>query len=621
MAICNLFQKLTKDTGTFLQFSQYSEDLTRMLSGSNLYKVVPSKFVAANINYKTDNSDADWNTEFPKTLQNYFENGCAVLKEQIEWNPEYSRNLFWNYMFGQGYLSTQQSSDGYQYVPQIKYVSTIDLMSYEQWEGMGYNEIYCYISNDALPQNYGVSKLQGASVYECNDTYIQGFDESDSIALDGTLVPPTNYVYGRQWVMSFESDLQNQGVQTFPNTTDTNYFEINTIIVLYDIMVQDGDTMQTIYWDIPMGIYLPGTIANVKNDADLNETETQEEGTVHNFVTKYISNADIYGAGTSYGLRICSRFTPTPNNDTIQTVDIHVESDQNAALCRVLAGMSDLQTQMSEIVLDVYKENQASKELLAIFKNSRTNVPYIKEVNGIKTWFVNGRSLDATIDEISGTGVSECIPATKSEIQHTIDEYEITLTPSLSIEVSISQRLFEKTVPQTPTSTELFWQAYYRGAKSSVDSIDINGTMLAGDATRYSISDLAEDTTYTVKAIKGSLQASASVLVQFVFPTFVGYTTASPDEITEDIIKTGQKYLKSSWVSTYQLEPASQRTYIAYPQSFGEVGKIIDAKTQIDITPEFEKKGIQVNGEAYWCYIHKDLQSVSNLVIQLGYRI
>lgn len=621
MAICNLFQKLTKDTGTFLQFSQYSEDLTRMLSGSNLYKVVPSKFVAANINYKTDNSDADWNTEFPKTLQNYFENGCAVLKEQIEWNPEYSRNLFWNYMFDQGYLSMQQSSDGYQYVPQIKYVSTIDLMSYEQWEGMGYNEIYCYISNDALPQNYGVSKLQGASVYECNDTYIQGFDESDSIALDGTLTPPTNYVYGRQWIMSFESDLQNQGVQTFPNTIDTNYFEINTIIVLYDIMVQDGDTMQTIYRDVPMGIYLPGKIANAKNDADPNETEKQDEGTVHNYITKYISNADIYGAGTSYGLRICSRFTPTPNNDTIQTVDIHVESDQNAALCRVLAGMSDLQTQMSEIVLDVYKENQASKELLAIFKNSRTNVPYIKEVNGIKTWFVNGRSLDATIDEISGTGVSECIPATKAEIQHTIDEYEITLTPSLSIEVSISQRLFEKTVPQTPASTELFWQAYYRGAKSSVDSIDINGTMLAGDVTRYSISDLTEDTTYTVKAIKGSLQASASVLVQFVFPTFVGYTTASSDEITEDIIKTGQKYLKSSWVSTYQLEPASQRVYIAYPQSFGEVGKIIDAKTQIDITSEFEKKGTQVNGEAYWCYIHKDLQSVSNLVIQLGYRI
>lgn len=573
------------------------------------------------INYKTSELDLDRNTEFPRGLQNKFENGCACLKGKDFWTPELSRNLFWNFMFEQGYLTITQSTSGTQYVSQIKHVAPIDILSYEQFNGMGYNEIYCYLANDAQVYQYGVSQLQDPDIYEDTTGFIQGFSVNDNIALDGTIDNPTNYVYGRQWVMSFEDDLQNQGVQTTPDSSVTNYFTFNTIVVLYDVVVQEEGVMQTIYHDVPMGIYLTGTIANVKNDADPNETETQEEGTVHNFVTKYISNADIYGAGTSYGLRICSRFTPTPNNDTIQTVDIQIDSDSGASISMVMAGMADLQAQMSDMIKDVYSQSQSSKELLAIFKNSRTNVPYIKEVNGLKTWFVNGRSLEATIDEISGTGVSECIPATAAEIEQTIDNYEIELTPSLSIDVSVDKRLYEKTVPQTEATPELFWQAYYRGVKSSVDSIYVNDTQLAGDVVRYKTPAITQNTTYTVKAIKGDLQASSSVLIQFVLPTYIGYTTSEPNSVTEDEIKAGQKYLKSSWVNTYQFEPASQRIFIAYPQEFGEIGKITDAKAQIDITSDFEKVGIQVNGESYWCYVHKDLQSVLNFVIQLGYRV
>ena len=53
MAICNLFRTLSKETGTFMMFGQYADDLTKHHVQYHSYKVVPTKFAVLDINYST----------------------------------------------------------------------------------------------------------------------------------------------------------------------------------------------------------------------------------------------------------------------------------------------------------------------------------------------------------------------------------------------------------------------------------------------------------------------------------------------------------------------------------------------------------------------------------------
>ena len=100
MAICNLFNPLTDNTGNFLMFSQYMEDITRNYTDGDLWKVAPTGFVAMNIDYKSLKSDSDFirivlnngndtlNTGIPKYFQNCFENACAYARVNYpNWTP------------------------------------------------------------------------------------------------------------------------------------------------------------------------------------------------------------------------------------------------------------------------------------------------------------------------------------------------------------------------------------------------------------------------------------------------------------------------------------------------------------------------------------------------------
>ena len=99
MAVCNIFNNLTKSTGTFLMFSQYTEDLAKWQTESIYHKIVPSKFIALDINPGDYN-----NTSLPRLFQVRYENACACYKNESEfaWLPEYSKRLFWNTMFESG---------------------------------------------------------------------------------------------------------------------------------------------------------------------------------------------------------------------------------------------------------------------------------------------------------------------------------------------------------------------------------------------------------------------------------------------------------------------------------------------------------------------------------------
>ena len=391
MAICNLFNTLDKHTGNFMMFSQYVEDITRNYTESDNWKVVPSRFIALNIDYNKINKNVvsptgdDLNISIPKYFQNYFENACAygrthyadyASKTSVDiiyknWNPLISRNLFWNSMFDGGFL-TRSDYGKTKIVNEIKYWGDINLQSYDEHQGMGYNEIYCYIPVDGKKMN-----CQCISVIDNSENNIRIFDESNtSIFLEGHTDKQIEqyskkYYYNKDFELSVNDDIDN--------LLDSNdlYYDINTVIVLYDVLKKVNDTWQTVYSYIPMGMYLSGKFDN--------------NNQLSNITRKYVTTD--YGTGTSYGLRLCTRFTISPKDLILKETDITVNSNDYNTLGQLMTKMSECINKMLEITQTTNNTTQNIKDTMAIIKNNRTNVPYIKNINGNSWWFVNGKAI------------------------------------------------------------------------------------------------------------------------------------------------------------------------------------------------------------------------------------
>lgn len=376
MAICNVFKELTKSNGTFFTFSQYAEDLTKHQS-NNSYKVVPSKFICCDVDYSLFNNET-----LPNLLQNNFENGCSFLrsnifeltKNNVQWTPEISKTLFWNEIGSNLLFANDENS--------IVYYGDINIQSYSEKDNVGYNEIYCYVPNDAKKMIFDFElSNENQLLLEYGRDYICGYDSNDdgfnglldikqvyqnkNTNLESILLKDYKYQYNSKYIIDL-SESQNTG--------DT-LFKFNTVIVFYDIIVGDKEE----YTNIPLGMFVTGLISDGKMD---------------NEVTKYVSNEDIYGAGTSYGLRICNRFVVSPNGTEIR-YDTDISSGEDEmfpALAQVMSAMTDSQSKMDEVISNLHEYQDGIKEHLAQFKNSRVNIPYILYVNDIPYWFINGKN-------------------------------------------------------------------------------------------------------------------------------------------------------------------------------------------------------------------------------------
>lgn len=425
MAVCNLFRQLTKDTGSFLLFSQYTEDLTRSYVQHDSYRVIPSKFVAIDANYSNIKTEyrhpglSNPNEYVPTFFQNWFENGCTYLRSRAsnsvsiaegKWdpssfNPKTSSNIFWNLLVDSGLLTINSYddiiggskpegvSDPFDVISEIKYVGKIDIHSYEEKDGVGYNEVYCYIPNNATEVFHQVidetSQTNSKNVFRYNDPYIIGCD-SDTQNILGILPhnTPSPFDYSPTYLYNFVGNESNDPNGATLQSVDANAmralygqathntFTFNTIVVLYDVVSKDANgTPNILYKDIPMGIYITGLIDGT--------------GIPQNAVTKYTQARDAYNSGTSYGLRICTRFLSTPNATTINSVSLDV-ADQYAGFAQAMSKMSESQEQMNIIIQDAVAKTQDIKDHLAAFKNNKTNVPYIRQIGNEYVWFVNG---------------------------------------------------------------------------------------------------------------------------------------------------------------------------------------------------------------------------------------
>lgn len=516
MSFYNTFNELKSTTGTFLTFSQYMEDLTKWAVYNSEYRVVPSKFVTLLINA----SGYD-NSSLPDVL-NDFEKKCTDNRSRDNWTPSSSKSLFWDTL----------SNDSYPLIEAKNYVGDINIQSYNEHDGIGYSEIYCYIPNEAKENTYELD-----SNYDLNKI----------------------------------------------STTNNASFNINSIVVLYDIIDGAGEVLHR---NIPMGIYFTGKVQN---------------GTITNGITKFVTSDEIFGAGTSYGLRICSRFLVAPSSQLVLD-NIEVHSENNSDLSKVLSQISISQTKMDELINKRYEVDQNYKNLLSIFKNSRTNVPYIRNINGMNYWFVNGKMVSETA-VINNDNDCKC----------------------LDLDASINNNIISWLDHSSLYIKEIEWNLSKNGGQIGIDRMYINDEEIPVITTPMQISVERPETSiephiicYDLKAVVDSEEAYATTYVKFVWPSYLGLvknTSNTPSQIISE-----SRYQEYKYTNT-------NGSYICYeyPESFGELTSIKDSR-DIEYINDFVKTSItktfKVNSNTYtvpyFRYIDKHPANVTNYTLKFS---
>lgn len=398
MGKCNLLKPLSSNNGNFFMFSQYSEDLTIEYTQKDTARVVPSKFISLNLNTNGLNDNT-----ISEIFQNYYENHCCYWRGKEGYEKSYSWELLLQTLENFNMISVQNGTS-----PNIKYIGNINIYSNQEVDGMSYNEIYCYIPNDAKEQCWTLiqntlSTIEGDGIPD----YIQGFNVNDlqdsstdkyynglSLTTTKLRIPDTN-----NYIKNFQ--LHNNHLLDFNNhiDTDSEQFEINTIIVLYDI--KNGDKI--VHSNLPMGIYFTGKINN---------------GVINNPITKYVSNAEIYDQGTSYGLRICTRYLSSVNIETLQEnikVDVTSDGIYPENVTTLLSKLNESQLLMTQALNKTVENAENLKNHYNLFKTSKTNVPYIQNINGVPYWFINGKNTEVQVLDASQINI-EVNPILNNEL-------------------------------------------------------------------------------------------------------------------------------------------------------------------------------------------------------------
>ena len=393
MARCNLFRKLENPTGEFLMFSQFAEDIARQAPDGVQYRVSPSRFAVFDINYPSTITGTTINTRaesIPVLWQSYYENSIALVKERIgdSWKPSLANELLWQFMIGSGWIT--KSTSGEVTYTELKYVGDIPFYNNRDEDDVVYNEIYCHIPVSASARTYTLKTQTTEQGYDPNYFYTgastdiigwnsstyhgitggltrQGYDSVNGYTLFGNIKVPK---------VLYKDDASDNSADTTSDytTNEDTYFEFNTILIFYDIWdIADAANPVCLYKNIPLGVYLLGI----------------EDDEIVNF-RKIVSNDDAFGQGSSFGVRIMTRFSPCPNSSSYMS-EVSTDTD-GASLSFMMGQMGDLIADLRSSMSTTTSLSESMKDHLAYFKNYRTNVPYIRLVGDNATWFVNGRN-------------------------------------------------------------------------------------------------------------------------------------------------------------------------------------------------------------------------------------
>lgn len=446
MAQCNLFRPMKPNRSNFYLFSQYGDDLTKEYTQKDFYRVVPSRFAAMNLTLNTVKRDDEQYKGFIETvlndeqintnsnvssfenivkqktgeqighylvlmLQNYYENRCAFLRhkyasEHVDWTPDDATAAFWDTLKKYNLIHTGNGVNDSSNVAEIYYCGDINIYANDASDdGLNYNEIFCVIPSNVQRTTYRLkrwTKEISARSFPYNTENVNSQNE----AMLFGFTDDTRIDFGLEYELNVEgirfTDIENQLLtynvdgymldrnddDTFIATVDTNNtkFTFNSIVVFYDIIDKENNVK---YHNVPMGIYFCGMPENVVEYDDKGFEKIKFA--FQNEITHYYNNEDIYNNGTSYTLRICTRYLTTQNATMFSGVEVAMDNNY-ASYSSVMQTMGD--------TIDIVKQYMHSnnsmyadlRSHLAQFKNHMTNVPYIREASdGTKHWFVNGR--------------------------------------------------------------------------------------------------------------------------------------------------------------------------------------------------------------------------------------
>lgn len=423
---CSLLKPVDNLTGTFFLFSQYTQDLTKQYSNPNGYRCIPSKYIALNLEYSdiinscksTDIETTEDNVskKLGEIFQNYFENACTFLRGVYgnEWNPVYTRTLLFQTLEKYNLIHCEDYKS-----ENIQCIGDINIYSNTNTEdGVGYNEIYCYIPNNETCKDYQLKESSISSNFvEYTDESICGYTKdalynglTGDIAGYIDIVDSKNtYLIGTyNNINTLEPSFLEDETYSTPDRKENDQildkFNVNSIVVLYDIVSKTGEIT---YKNVPLGIYFTG------------KPVVNEDLTTYtcNAITKYVDSGQIYNQGTSYGLRICTRFLSNPNSTEVIENKISGAS-YVSEIAPVLEKMSDTIASANNVIKTNKSIYDSLDEHLALFKNNKTNVPYIRELNGRKYWFVNGKNTGA----IAELGTEAVLQNLETILKEYIDE-------------------------------------------------------------------------------------------------------------------------------------------------------------------------------------------------------
>lgn len=374
-SICNVFNPIDKENGNFLLFSQYVEDLSKSVSDST-YKIRPSQFICMNWDFNpsaiegvTVKGTDPYIETIPGYFQNIFENGIAALRSNdVMVSPV---------DFGLNFMDKLKSLIGDKFESCIKYIGNIDSTSWQD----GFADILLSITSGASPIIATATDPITHSSYEYDNPsfdgeyYIYGWDKNSSSLPLSPITSQTITTSG-----DWDADTSKSVFDNFITTkedTESNSFTFNTILILYDIEIDNNN-----YSGIPLGLYFTGKGI---------------EGGISNPVTIYKSNVAAYGAGSGWSLRICTRFSSVPYGN-LQVEEIELDpSIVPESISRVISAAAETIKTVREFANNSIYDSQTIKEMYSWIKNGRLNVPYVREVNGVKYWFVNGRNTEVPV--------------------------------------------------------------------------------------------------------------------------------------------------------------------------------------------------------------------------------
>ena len=407
MSVCNIYKRfedtsnpnfINNGQGIFLTFSQYTEDLTEQNSDPNNYRVVPSKFLCLNLQDFSQlpqvSGTKDPNTDLPYMFQSYYENCMAHLRTTYpNITKQSSTAVLFKSMEKYGLLTRNSDTNG-TYYNEIVCGDEINVVSNRTITGTNYDEIYCLVE-PSKPKTFFYINPYGpientitvSEQYEL-DNILGWKDSSESYSYP-------NYPSGNTGLIRtplFDSGdtyddsgvlvkyLNNPGNNDCSEQTD-NSFNFNCILVFYDVY-KSNNSIPTITRGLPLGIWFSGPY---------------DTNALLNPVTKFVRSDSIFGQGTSYGLRICLKNVSSPFG-----VDIAVQLSDSQEPIASLSELCDVFSQsvvaMNNVAAAANADMVMLKDSLSQFVNGRTNVPYLKEINGINYWFVNGRKVGVAED-------------------------------------------------------------------------------------------------------------------------------------------------------------------------------------------------------------------------------